>query len=115
MTGVIGYSRTFFYPGVCQPDRLDDFADEIRRFHLVLEDLAGLLQQETPLRAISLEQLLQGPLADAMTRAGQLAMLRRMAGCPAPSENSSTRKLGPIISAWIRHRRAVARLIPKLP
>ncbi len=30
----------------------------------------------------SMEQLLQGPLADAMTHAGQLAMLRRLAGAP---------------------------------
>jgi hypothetical protein len=87
MTGVIGYSRTFFHPGVWQPERLDDFACEIRRFHLVLEDLGGILEQEIPLRAISLDQLLQGPLADAMPHAGQLAMLRRLAGCPVPSEN----------------------------
>jgi hypothetical protein len=33
------------------------------------------------------EQFLQGPLADAMTHAGQLAMLRRMEGSPVPSEN----------------------------
>ena len=31
---------------------------------------------------ISDEQFLQGPLADAMTHAGQLAMLRRLAGAP---------------------------------
>ena len=33
------------------------------------------------------EQLLQGPLADAMTHAGQLAMLRRLSGSPVPAEN----------------------------
>ena len=32
-------------------------------------------------------QFLQGPLSDAMTHAGQLAMLRRLAGEPVPSEN----------------------------
>jgi len=37
--------------------------------------------------SISLEQLLQGPLSDAMTHAGQLAMLRRLAGSPIPPEN----------------------------
>ena len=36
---------------------------------------------------LSDEQLLQGPLADAMTHVGQLAMLRRLAGDPVPSEN----------------------------
>lgn len=33
------------------------------------------------------EQFLHGPLSDAMTHAGQLAMLRRMAGSPVASEN----------------------------
>ena len=33
------------------------------------------------------EQFLQGPLSDAMTHAGQLAMLRRLAGHPVPPEN----------------------------
>jgi hypothetical protein len=33
------------------------------------------------------EQLLQGPFADAMTHAGQLAMLRRLAGIPVAPEN----------------------------
>jgi hypothetical protein len=36
---------------------------------------------------ISDEQFLQGPLADAMTHAGQLAMLRRIFGDPVPPEN----------------------------
>jgi hypothetical protein len=36
---------------------------------------------------ISDEQFLQGPLADAMTHAGQLAMLRRLAGSPVASED----------------------------
>jgi hypothetical protein len=34
-----------------------------------------------------LENLLQGPFSDAMTHAGQLAMLRRLAGSPVASEN----------------------------
>jgi hypothetical protein len=37
--------------------------------------------------AITDEQLLQGPLADAMTHAGQLALLRRLSGTPVPPEN----------------------------
>ena len=87
MTGVLGYARTFFEPGVWQPECLEDFGDEVSRFHLVLEDLGRLLERETPGNGVSLKQLLQGPLADAMTHAGQLAMLRRLAGSPVPSEN----------------------------
>jgi hypothetical protein len=32
-------------------------------------------------------RLFQGPIADALTHTGQIAMLRRMAGCPIPGEN----------------------------
>lgn len=87
MTGVLGYARTFFRGGVWQPDQLESFADEIARFHQVLESLGGMLEQEEPGRGVSMEQLLQGPLADTMTHAGQLAMLRRLAGSPVPPEN----------------------------
>jgi hypothetical protein len=34
-----------------------------------------------------IEKLLQGPIADALTHVGQLAMLRRMAGASTPGEN----------------------------
>ena len=30
---------------------------------------------------------MQGPIADALTHTGQLAMLRRLAGCPIRGEN----------------------------
>jgi hypothetical protein len=68
MTGVLGYARTFFQAGVWRPDRLDDFRDEVSRFHLVLQDLGTLLEREAPPNGISPEQLLQGPLADACQR-----------------------------------------------
>ncbi len=35
----------------------------------------------------SMERLFQGPIADALTHVGQLAMLRRMAGCAVRGEN----------------------------
>lgn len=34
-----------------------------------------------------LERLFQGPIADALTHVGQMAMLRRIAGSPMPGEN----------------------------
>ena len=34
-----------------------------------------------------MEKLFQGPVADALTHVGQLAMLRRMAGCKMKGEN----------------------------
>lgn len=38
-------------------------------------------------RETTAERMLQGPFADAMTHAGQLALLRRPAGSPVPPEN----------------------------
>jgi len=35
----------------------------------------------------SAEVLFQGPIADALTHVGQIAMLRRLAGCPIKGEN----------------------------
>ncbi|MEJ7813367.1 MAG: hypothetical protein WKG32_23370 [Gemmatimonadaceae bacterium] len=89
MTGVIGYARTAFVGGEWRPDRAPSFEAEIARFHETLEDLARHLDAGTaPVSADATpERLLQGPLADAMTHAGQLAMLRRLAGAPIPPEN----------------------------
>lgn len=53
----------------------------------MLAGVGELLRDGVALREISTEQLLQGPLADAMTHVGQLAMLRRLAGSPVPPEN----------------------------
>lgn len=39
------------------------------------------------------EKLLQGPIADAFTHVGQIAMLRRMAGCKMRSENYVAAKI----------------------
>jgi hypothetical protein len=87
MASVLGYARTFFIGGVFRAEPLESFEAEIERFHSVLSDLAAHLAVATPPRDITLEQLLQGPLSDAMTHAGQLALLRRQAGFPVPSEN----------------------------
>jgi hypothetical protein len=39
------------------------------------------------LGACTAEQLFQGPIADALTHVGQIAMLRRIAGAPVQGEN----------------------------
>jgi hypothetical protein len=87
MTSVLGYARTYFVGGRYWPEPLPNLAAEIARFHEMLEDLARHLEVGTALRGISEEQLLQGPFSDAMTHAGQLAMLRRLSGSPVPPEN----------------------------
>jgi hypothetical protein len=87
MTSVLGYARTFFEGGRYRAEPLPDLATEIARFHAMLEDLARHLTAGTELRGTTEERLLQGPFADAMSHAGQLAVLRRLAGSPVPPEN----------------------------
>lgn len=89
MTSVLGYARTYFEGGSYphRPKPLPSLDDEIERFHAMLGALATHLEQGTPLAGTTPERLLQGPFADAMTHAGQLAMLRRLAGAPVPPED----------------------------
>ena len=87
MTSVLGYARTFFIGGRYWPEALPALQDEVARFHEMVEDLAGHIGSAESWPEVSEEQLLQGPLADAMTHAGQLALLRRMAGTPVAPEN----------------------------
>jgi hypothetical protein len=87
MTGVVGYARTMLNGGRYQPEAMPTFEQEIERFHEVLDALARDFADESLTSQISDEQFLQGMLADAMTHAGQLAMLRRLAGSPVASEN----------------------------
>jgi hypothetical protein len=88
MTSVLGYARTFFTGGRYWPEPLDSLAAEVERFHGMIADLARHLEDGDELRDdMSPERLLQGPFSDAMTHAGQLALLRRLAGSPIPPEN----------------------------
>ena len=64
-----------------------DLAAEVRRFHAMLADLGAHLERGDVLTGTTPMRLLQGPFADAMTHAGQLALLRRLAGSPVPPEN----------------------------
>lgn len=87
MASVLGYARTFLVGGTFRPNPLPSLQDESDRFFEILGDLSEHLKVGTPLRGTSPEQLLQGPLSDAMTHAGQLALLRRLAQDPVAPEN----------------------------
>lgn len=87
MTGLMGYARTMLNGGTYEPPWLPVFSDEVARFHSVLQQLLNDFGNPLLTARITDEQFLQGPLADAMTHAGQLAMLRRLAGAPVPSED----------------------------
>ena len=59
---------------------------EAARFFAGLARLDALLESDEPL-AVPAEKLFQGPIADALTHVGQIAMLRRLAGAPVRGEN----------------------------
>jgi len=60
--------------------------DEVQRFFDSLKSFDDYLAGPEPLHT-SPQKLFQGPLADALTHVGQLAMLRRMSGIPIRGEN----------------------------
>jgi len=59
---------------------------EVERFFTALRAFDDYLASEDPV-GISAEKLFQGPIADALTHIGQIAMIRRLAGFPVKGEN----------------------------
>jgi len=59
---------------------------EVSRFFSALRSFDDYLASGEPVHA-PIEKLFQGPIADALTHVGQIAMLRRMAGVPISGEN----------------------------
>ena len=87
MNMLIRYARTFFIGGSVAAETPQSLESEIALFHEALHNLSSDLQSPMPIEGVTYEQMLQGPLADAMTHAGQLAMIRRLAGDPVEAEN----------------------------
>jgi hypothetical protein len=65
---------------------------EVKRFHAALRSLDRYLASDGQL-STSCERIFQGPIADALTHVGQIAMLRRIAGEPIKGENYSRAKI----------------------
>jgi hypothetical protein len=59
---------------------------EQQRFFTALAEFDFFVASSAPIQA-PIERLFQGPVADALTHVGQLAMLRRLAGSPTRGEN----------------------------
>ena len=62
------------------------WTEEEGRFFTLLAELDAILASEEPIHAPA-EKLFQGPIADALTHTGQIAMLRRMNDSPIRGEN----------------------------
>ena len=59
---------------------------EVERFFAALKKFDDYLASNEPVHATP-EKLLQGPIADALTHVGQIAMLRRIGGEPLEGES----------------------------
>lgn len=89
MNGVLGYAQVIAatgepIPWYEVPHR--DWQGQVALLHEVLAELDAAVAGGT-VEPATLHRLLQGPIADAMTHVGQIAMLRRLAGSPIPAEN----------------------------
>jgi len=62
------------------------WSEEIDRFFQALRTLDEFLASDDPVLC-GAEQLFQGPIADAFTHIGQIALLRRLYGNPVKGEN----------------------------
>jgi hypothetical protein len=67
----------------CSPQ---SWEEDVARFFGALEEFDSYLASDAPLGCPA-EKIFQGPIADALTHVGQIAMLRRMAGAPIRGEN----------------------------
>lgn len=69
-----------------QDSKPQSWDQDVRRFHAALAAFDQFLSSGQSLQA-PLEKLFQGPIADALTHVGQIAILRRLAGSPVKGEN----------------------------
>jgi hypothetical protein len=72
--------------GIWHESAPKDWDNEVARFYDSMKQFDTYLADGTMI-ACPLEKLFQGPIADALTHVGQLAMLRRIAGVPIKGEN----------------------------
>lgn len=64
----------------------ESWPSEVARFHKCLAEFDEYLASDEPL-GTSVEKLFQGPIADALTHVGQIAILRRISDSPIRGEN----------------------------
>src|SRR5438132_13791089 len=65
---------------------VQNWNQDVERFFSGLKAFDDFLASDHPLEATP-DKLFQGPIADALTHVGQIAMLRRMAGAPVKGES----------------------------
>ena len=87
MSGVINYAIGILSgPRSVLVDR-PTYSAEVERFFALLREAADGILEAGEIADADAERMLQGPLSDAMSHAGQLALLRRLSGSPIAPEN----------------------------
>lgn len=89
LSQLVAWIRTRLRGGTVEDPPPLDWPGEVARFHAALEEVDQLVESGPPLPDDTCLAILQGPLSDALTHVGQIAMLRRLAGSPVPGENFS--------------------------
>jgi hypothetical protein len=87
MGDLLAWSITWFTEPLWKKADAGTWDQNVARFFTLLKQLDALLASDAQVRGYNDERMMQGPLADAMTHVGQLAMLRRLAGSPTAPEN----------------------------
>jgi hypothetical protein len=77
---------------IWKPESAGDWNADVARFYDALEALDRYLDSDAPL-GHSAGVIFQGPIADALTHVGQLAMMRGIAGLPVRPESYARAKI----------------------
>ncbi len=93
MGDLLAWSISWYHEARWKSSEVGTWDANVARFFTLLQQLDALLASGKKPLCHSEERMLQGPLADAMTHVGQLAMLRRMAGSPTRPENFAESKV----------------------
>lgn len=87
MGDLIAWPLSWYAEAKWAPAKLTSWDEAVQRFFTLLHELDAVMARGDRLNKYSLEQMLQGPVGDALTHVGQLAMMRRLAGAPTKAEN----------------------------
>lgn len=96
ITFLMGYTiHSFQEMNLDEFRQLKSWEQEVQSFYETIALLDTILSEKKTPKLRTEEQLLQGPLSDAMTHVGQLTLLRRLAGSPVSYENFMQAKIRP--------------------
>jgi hypothetical protein len=80
------WTISFFGGENATPEEVS-WSEELARLEAKMIEFDALLIEGVQPTELTMAQIIQGPISDAMTHAGQLALYRRLASSPIPGEN----------------------------